>query len=442
MQPTHRTKLSTANSLPPKSPPPVSYSLPRSLSPPAQSHYVPSRSPPMSPTPPLKTSANAHGHGHGHGRRPSLSSWLSRTSSNGSHVGPYAASKPVRISEPKLAHDLGLLGNYSRSGALGTGALVVRTPQEALAGSGVTPDYESGPEEDLIEEEESESEEVHVHQSQSDHHSQSQSQSEVNGSSIRVATRRRNSSSSQPESPPLPPLPLSKSTSALGSIKDLPPRTRTSPPSRPPPPPPPVPVPAPSAPSTAQVQAQHPPSRPAMKHSATSPILSSFPPVPPLPAHLAMTHPAPPFNAILLSTVPSHAIDKSKVIVTLETCTATHRTTLTTLLSRPSHLSTYLSSLFRSPSRFQMVRESTGRSVRSESQYSTHTSVDGNGNGHGHGHGHGADDATELASDADLEEEDGDTAFNSLFQNHLTASGLLPQTSYNIHIFLDRPSAT
>lgn len=293
MQPTHRTKLSTANSLPPKSPPPVSYSLPRSLSPPAQSHYVPSRSPPMSPTPPLKTSANAHGHGHGHGRRPSLSSWLSRTSSNGSHVGPYAASKPVRISEPKLAHDLGLLGNYSRSGALGTGALVVRTPQEALAGSGVTPDYESGPEEDLIEEEESESEEVHVHQSQSDHHSQSQSQSEVNGSSIRVATRRRNSSSSQPESPPLPPLPLSKSTSALGSTKDLPPRTRTSPPSRPPPPPPAL---APtaaaaasSAPSRAQVQAQHPPSRPAMKHSATSPDPHHWP-VPSRHLHHAHAH--------------------------------------------------------------------------------------------------------------------------------------------------------
>ena len=48
--------------------------------------------------------------------------------------------KPVRISEPKLFDPLSPPSS-ARSGQLGAGALIVRTPQEALAGSGVSVEY-------------------------------------------------------------------------------------------------------------------------------------------------------------------------------------------------------------------------------------------------------------------------------------------------------------
>jgi hypothetical protein len=109
-----------------------------------------------------------------------------------------------------------------------------------------------------------------------------------------------------------------------------------------------------------------------------------------------VTSPPPPaFKPILVSEVPTSAIDSSKIIVTLETCTASHRTTLDTLMSRPSHLSSYISSLFR-----ESRSESDGSSVYSN------------------------------ASD-DM----------STFRHHLISQGLLPKALFTMHIFLDRPSA-
>ncbi|TFY68623.1 hypothetical protein EVG20_g3483 [Dentipellis fragilis] len=68
-------------------------------------------------------------------RRPSLTSpmsWLTRTPSQASQATLYAAAaKPMRISEPTLEDA------PPRVRELGTGALVVRTPDDALAGSGV-----------------------------------------------------------------------------------------------------------------------------------------------------------------------------------------------------------------------------------------------------------------------------------------------------------------
>lgn len=105
---------------------------------------------------------------------------------------------------------------------------------------------------------------------------------------------------------------------------------------------------------------------------------------------------------ILVSSVPSSAIDRSKIIVSLETDTKTYRTTLNTLTSRPSFLSAYLNTLLR-----------PRRDSDAESVYS-HLS--------------------------DVPSTPDDT-FNSIFHNHLTSSGLLPQSSSSMHIFLDRPSA-
>ncbi|TFY68630.1 hypothetical protein EVG20_g3484 [Dentipellis fragilis] len=94
-------------------------------------------------------------------------------------------------------------------------------------------------------------------------------------------------------------------------------------------------------------------------------------------------------------------MDASKIIVTLETSTASHKTTLSTLTSRPSHLADYLKSLFR--------RNSDASSVYSRtSEYC----------------------------------DSPDTSFNSIFHHHLESSGLLPQSSTHMHIFLDRASAS
>jgi hypothetical protein len=142
------------------------------------------------------------------------------------------------------------------------------------------------------------------------------------------------------------------------------------------------------------------------KLSHRSPSLKldeSLPQVPPLPqSHALPPTPLPPaFNPILLSDVPGPHVDRSKVTVTLETCTVTYRTTLDTLISRPSYLSTYLLSLFP-----------RDRKESVSSVYSTDSRRDA----------------------------------LSVLQHHMTSEGLIPSppsrpTNPNIHIFLDRPSA-
>jgi hypothetical protein len=126
--------------------------------------------------------------------------------------------------------------------------------------------------------------------------------------------------------------------------------------------------------------------------------LSTLFPVPPLSAHLPSPCSPPPFDCILLSPAPPSAIDFSKLLVTLETCTATHRTTFGTLTSRPSLLATYLKSLF--------------------------SDIDG-----------------ELDPEAPPLSSPGENgSFHSIFHNHLASSGLLSPSAFNIHIFLDRAS--
>ena len=291
------------------------------------------------------------------GRRPSLSNtmhWLSRSpTQSSSSSSPYAPTKPMRISEPKLLRSIEVLSQ--RSGALGSGATVVRTPDEALRHTGVRLTYDGKSQDEKPGEE---------------------FEDDASAYESGESSSLRDELPSPPNSPPLPPLPFPEN----GDSRILQSETSTSPPRRTRAPPPHIP---PSPPSLRTSLKMAPPSS-----------AGDAPRVPSLPANIAASPPPPVFKPILVSEVPTSAIDTSKIIVTLETCTVSYRTTVDTLTSRPSHLSSYISSLFR-----KSRPESDTSSV-----YST-------------------------ASD-DM----------SAFRHHLTSQGLLPKASFSMHIFLDRPS--
>ncbi|KAI0650794.1 hypothetical protein C8Q79DRAFT_998560 [Trametes meyenii] len=323
-------------------------------------------SPPTSPRPKPKI------------RRPSVSSpmsWLARASSSGSShsTAPYAPSRPVRISEPRFKDPMEAIA-HPRSGVLGAGAVVVRTPQDALAGPRASV---SSP--DLL------------------NHSSSRSTSPQRTMSKEYEDR---TDYERPGSPPLPPIPDDRSefaaedadtiteTATLDwqstsmSVKSHPP-----PPSRPPP----------SLPSIPDFDSEVALARPV---SPLRPSPKNMPP-PSTPDYFAptgvpATPPQSPFNAILMSPVPNSTLDPSKIIVSLETSTETHRTTMATLVSRPSHLASYLLGLFPT------------NDADTQSVYSTNSEVE--------------------------------SSFNSIFHHHLASSGVLTHASTNLHVFLDRPS--
>lgn len=265
--------------------------------------------------------------------------WLSRSSSSttplASQKQPYTPSKPIRISEPKLVD---VFARPAGNTHLGSGATVVRTPHDALVGSGLlhTPDI-------------------------------------VQTRSIQAEIV-ESPHPSPPASPPLSSIPMSKSSPNL-PLREVPQSPREV--ARPPLPPP----------------QRPPPSAPTTKPRLT-----------PIPEPITIVSPPilPPFEPILVSPIPTTPIDPFKTIVTLETCTNTYKTTLSTLTSRPSYLTDYLVSVFEAatPSR------SEAGSVYSES--------------------------------SDIQ----DNLNNSIFHTRVAASGLLSQSpTTSIHIFLDRPSA-
>ncbi|OAX44584.1 hypothetical protein K503DRAFT_764989 [Rhizopogon vinicolor AM-OR11-026] len=330
----------------PKRPlPPISYPI-----------INPTQSPLSPPTTPPRT----------HKQGPSISNpmnWLARNTSSSSNTSQHvtAAPKPFRISEPRFDNSLEIF-NLKRSGPLGSGAIVVRTPQEALSGTAV----------------------LFV----------------AHGDGARCESALDSFSEEGmglPALPDTPPPPPSKELSTThirqlhtptnDSTSSLPLKEAHAPPcpTRPPPPPP------LSLPTTL---------RPALKARPSTSLPDNILPVPPLPVNVSPTPPQPPFEPILLSAVPSSAIDPSKIIVTIETSSETHRTTLRSLISRPSCLSNYVTSL--------LPRKSVAASFYSS-----------------------ASDMSELP----------DTAFNAMFHDHLASSGFIPQSSLNIHVFLDRPSA-
>ncbi|KAI0254689.1 hypothetical protein BJV78DRAFT_1279801 [Lactifluus subvellereus] len=277
-------------------------------------------------------------------------SWLTRSSSTSSNT------PPARISHSKASTIASI-----KHGNFGSGVTIVRTPQEALVGSGVSVEYAS--------DQENENDQVE----QGDE--EKETRQDPAGQAASRAEQSDTPSVPPAYSPPRSSLPLSKSTPSL-PLKDAH-STRSG---RPAPPP-----------------ASETPALLTQKKLPPPPLSTLFPAVPPLPAQLA-TPTSPPFECVLLSPIPPNAIDFSKVLVTLETCTATHRTTFNTLTSRPSHLANYLNALFSD------IDEELDP------------------------------DSVSLGSRA----ENG--SFNSIFHNHLTASGLLSQSAYHVHIFLDRAS--
>ncbi|KAG2156121.1 hypothetical protein DEU56DRAFT_969245 [Suillus clintonianus] len=326
-------------------PPPISH--PAEL---ALNHFSLSSAPLSPPSSPPRT------------HRPSISKpmiWLTRntsSSSNASH-SVAAAPKPIRISEPRFDSSLEIF-NVKRSGPLGSGAMVVRTPREALSGTSALFGIEDdGRQRESV--------------------SEAPSEEEMGLPAL------------PDDPPPLPSKSSLESTTTLASTNNssssLPVKETSVPPcpTRPPPPPP--------------ITTSTTP-RPAIKARASSSLAENLPPVPPLPVNVSATPPQPPFEPILLSPVPSSAIDPSKIIITIETSSATHRTTLSTLISRPSYLSGYVTSL--------LPRKSVAASLYSN-----------------------ASDISELP----------DNSFNAMFHDHLASSGLI--SNMNIHVFLDRPSA-
>ena len=294
-----------------------------------------------------------------HRGRPSLGSpmsWLTRSSSTSSQTRSVHKSHSKSSSVGTITH-----------GTFSSAITIVRTPQEALAGSGVSVDCPPGQggderygHEGEIYEEDEEGEMRSEPADQTDSHAE---QSET--PSVPPAY-----------SPPRSSLPLSKSTPSL-PLKD-PNATR---PAR-------SPLVPPSVTDHAQLT---------QKKLPPPPLSTLFPAVPSIASFPNPSSP-PPFDCILLSPAPPSAIDFSKLLVTLETCTATHRTTFGTLTSRPSHLASYLKSLF---SDIDEELDPEGDSLSSQAE-----------NG----------------------------SFNSIFHNHLTSSGLLSPSAFNVHIFLDRAS--
>ncbi|KIJ56859.1 hypothetical protein M422DRAFT_40435 [Sphaerobolus stellatus SS14] len=235
-------------------------------------------------------------------------SWLSKTSpgtSTSGHIHTNSVSV-INISEPKLQDVFGSTGTKPRSpgryGTLGTGATVVRTPQDAL--TRLLPYPSAEPPETVKDDDASSYEE------------------------------------DEPQSPALPPLPVASRSSPnlplfteLGEL--LSPEaspSRSTKPLR-------------ATPFT-PVTPPNNTARPTLKASSTSP--ASLPAVPALPLNISATPPQPDFSAILLSPIPDMLLDLSTLMVTIETTTSTLRTTYSTLTSRPSHLANYLESLARS----------------------------------------------------------------------------------------------
>ncbi|KAK0482103.1 hypothetical protein EDD18DRAFT_1112735 [Armillaria luteobubalina] len=228
----------------------------------------------------LPRSQHSTGHSKKSSIAPSLSStmnWLSRSSSSVSvtQAARHKSSRSIEIMSP-------------RYGSLGTGATIVRTPDEALKDSGVRLTYEDS----------------------------SPTEETYHG----YILDEKPEDIDRPLPPPPPPLPFELESDEEGELLDsdyddderiraAPPRpTRALPP----------------CPTISHSQPAKAPS-----YTASS---DSFPP--------------PPFRAILLSDAPTSTVDRSKVIVTLETCTHTHKTTFDTLTSQSSHLSDFLAGLF------------------------------------------------------------------------------------------------
>ncbi|KAF5322545.1 hypothetical protein D9619_000891 [Psilocybe cf. subviscida] len=355
-----------------------------------RSHLHQANTPPPQAAPPAHHRSQSHtyipatpsaSHSNHRSRRPSLSNtmhWLSRSSPTPNSTPTQA--KIIKISEPQRVRGSDIIS--PRSGQLGSGAIVVRTPDEALRETGVrlSPELSDTPRPNVASE------------SRTSLRKSIQSNPGTPHLSYIPSSE---ASASPPASPPLPPLPLSADTDE--ETLNEPESPRSSRGSKSPPRPSRTPPPAPSVPLPPVPSLNARNSRSSLKVRTVSTAIEDLPPsVPPLPPHIVASNQPPPFHVILVSDPPPVGVDPAKVMVTIETCTASHKTTLSTLQSRPSHLSKYLASI---------VSGTRGQHAQSmvSSIYSTESD--------------------------DLH----------MYHHHLTSQGLVP-SSCNIHLFLDRNS--
>lgn len=301
----------------------------------------------------------------GHGHKPSFSkgiNWLSR--------GSGSTHKPIRISEPKFTSSLEIL-HAPRSGVLGTGATVVKTPYDALR---VPPT------------EEEEASEIKFEHSgiENGENEGKRLPPSPNSPALPIIPQEASDAISDPKKASTSSLPIiahvTSSSKQTSQWKQDTPRHGPK-----------------AAAGSNFFYHMHSSLKSGSKSSGSSLSVHEVP----LPIDVTASVTAPPFDPILVGPSPTSSMDPSKIIVSLETATFTQRTTMTTLTSRPSHLSFYLNSLLRKvdPDSASVYSKGSGASTPQ------------------------------------------DISFNSIFHQHLASSGLLPQASSAIHVFLDRPSA-
>ncbi|KAJ4478173.1 hypothetical protein J3R30DRAFT_3290075 [Lentinula aciculospora] len=260
--------------------------------------------------------------------------WLSRHSTQSSVSSFYKGNKNGSSSAPEPQHKPTRsieLVSHARHGPLGSGATVVRTPEEALHDSGIG----SRP-------------------------------------SPRPTLQRSGTSGSKPlESPPLPSLPIHPRDSSASEDDDyeegdnnvLNASAGLSWPT----------------PPSAIVPLPPMPSPPSLRSSLKAKSRSSVDVfrVPALPAHVAQSLPQPPFEPVLMSDVPSGVVDPSSVLVTVETSTTSYKTTFKTLTSRPSQLTSYLHYLFPKSRRVSDASSVYSTSSDDMSTYRNHLASQG-----------------------------------------------------------------
>ncbi|QRV73205.1 hypothetical protein RhiJN_01219 [Ceratobasidium sp. AG-Ba] len=335
-----------------------------------------------------------------HSRRPSFPSWLSR---GPGQAPPSPATKVFQISDPQPTNAYDAAAKAP--GALGKGATVVRTPQQAVNVG--FPQNETPDETDEHTQDSIPIVDIKPLEPKPDEPIQERAVSPIPPTMPLVprrdslVPRRESPVPRRVESPaPLADYPASSRASpVLSGVRSLhtsksysylqsPPRKTTTLPARNAP-----------LPLNLVTSSRQPLLRSSLKPpSPTKPTAGPFLPLLPPPASLSNSKespssPLPPFHPVLLSGVPTAPIPPSQVIVTLETSTVSQRTTVATLTSRPSRLGSYLQALVPTANR----------------------------------------------------EQTADSNFSSLFAAHLAQAGLAPQMhpahSGPIHIFLDRPSA-
>ncbi|KZV63860.1 hypothetical protein PENSPDRAFT_198218 [Peniophora sp. CONT] len=371
-----------------------------------------------------------------HGRKSSftrvgvnVSSWLVRSSSGPSANGK--GGKMMRISEPQMVDSFAPSAFPRPTRA---GVQIVRTPQEALLGTGVSVDYiepeleiaafdqvptlvEPVPEvaeEDGYQEFPLELDERDT--SESEYENQGDGEDEESESESVVVPTEDTHRVPPAYSPPRSPRRADGSPeegSPISVVKAPPIPTRSCPP---------IPI--------EPLRSRQSPRR----TSPTLPVQS------PLPPYLANPANQPPFDCIPLSDISAlsahAALDPSRVLVTMDTSTSTHRTTLATLVARPSNLSMYLLELLQPMS---SASASSSRDVDRE-----HEIV--------------RDDTSSFESHDDGDEEDVEydesLGFQEIFRSTLKTAGIVTDTAAfvapgpsspvhgpsRLHIFMDRPS--